>query len=147
MCYNCTQINKTCLWSKLCFVQLLYCSAAPQPQVGGSGFKRQMWGEHTEELHPRLKAETLFLQTPFINNFGSNANKSKRRPETDTCVQILSRNKHRPQIKKFAENGERFKGSVPTWCTELTASKCGGPIFPSAYRWREHLKAQTQTRI
>lgn len=33
-----------------------------------------------------------------------------------------------------------FEGSGPTWCTELTAPKCGGPVFRSAYRWREHLK-------
>lgn len=33
-----------------------------------------------------------------------------------------------------------FERWDPTWCTELTASESGGPVFPSANRWREHLK-------
>jgi len=39
-------------------------------------------------------------------------------------------------IRRYTEIASRG----PTWCSELTASECGGLVFRSAYRWREHLK-------
>lgn len=104
--------------------------------------------EEEEELHSRLKAKTLFL--PVINEPRSNPNTSRQDPTTDffyVCVHALrhiSRDKQKPHSRGFVEKN-RFKSSSPTCCTELTASKCCRPVFPSTHRWRKHLEVKVKT--
>lgn len=157
---NGKRIDKTFarLWSKLCFVQPLYCNAALPIPGGRLGFRapdvRSANGHHAEkeeELRTRLKAVTLFL--PFVKRAQK---RSKQRPTSSNkwflCVhgtlsRHISRIKQKPHSRGVyrPNQNNRFKGTRPTWCTELTACKCGGPVFPSTYRRRKHLKVKAQT--